>query len=93
MEQPTLTQDSGAWIAFTQIAFALSVLAMLVGIWLLPVDLWIRGYLAMGFLFAVSSTITLCKTSRDNHEARKLINRVHEAKTEKLLHEYDLNAR
>ena len=90
MEQPTLEQDSGAWIAFTQIAFVLALIGMVIGIWLLPVDLWVRGYLAMGFFFVVSSTITLCKTTRDNHEARKLINRVSAAKTEKLLHDYDL---
>lgn len=92
MDQPTLTQDSDAWVAYTRIAFTLSLIAMVIGIALLPLDLWVRGYLGMGLFFTVSSTITLCKTARDNHEARKIINRISEAKTEKLLHEFDLKA-
>lgn len=90
LEQPRLSQDSSAWQVYTYIAFALSVGLMVLGILNLPVEVWVRGYLAMGLFFTVSSTITLCKTSRDNHEARKMVNRISEAKTEKLLHEYDL---
>lgn len=90
MEQPTLTQDSPAWIAFTQIAFVIALGSMVAGICLLPLEPWIRGYLAIGLFFVVSSTITLCKTARDNHEAKKIVNRLQEAKTERMLHDYDL---
>jgi len=34
-----------------------------------------------GWLFLVSSTITLSKTMRDKHESQRLINRVSEART------------
>ena len=90
MEPPRLTQDTAAWIAFTYIAFALSLGLMCLGIAMLPVTLWIKGYFAMGLFFTVASTLTLSKTIRDNHETRKIINRVQEAKTEKMLHEYEL---
>jgi len=90
MEQPTLAQDSPAWIAFTYIAFFIALSLMVVGIYLLPVDLWMKGYLGMGLFFTVGSTITLSKTLRDEHEARKFVNRVHEAKTEKMLTDLDL---
>jgi hypothetical protein len=42
----------------------------------------------MGTLFLVGSTFTLAKTLRDEFEATKLINKIHEAKTEKILREY-----
>ena len=89
-QQPRLSQDSPAWRVYTYLAFAFSVGLMVFGILNLPVEIWVRGYLAMGLLFTVSSTITLCKTSRDNHESQKMVNRISEAKTEKLLHEFDL---
>jgi hypothetical protein len=91
MEQPTLTQQTPAWLAFVQISFVLSLGLMIVGICLLPVDLWIRGYLGMGLFFTVSATITLSKTMRDEHEAKKIVNRIHEVKTEKMLQEFDLH--
>jgi hypothetical protein len=90
MDTPTLSQDTPAWRAFVSIAFGLSVTLMVVGIWVLPVVLWIKGYLAMGLFFTISSTLTLSKTVRDHHEAQKIVNRVSEAKTERLLKEFDL---
>ena len=39
------------------------------GILFLPLDLWAKGYLAMGALMLTQSGITLTKTLRDNHEA------------------------
>jgi len=90
MEQPALNQDSPAWIAFTQFSFVLSLIAMGTGIWILPVVLWVKGYLLMGLLFTVSSTITVSKTMRDSHEAKKIVNRIAEVKTERMLKEFDL---
>jgi hypothetical protein len=55
---------------------------------MLPVSGWIKGYLGMGLFFLVSATITLTKTMRDAHENKKIVNRIHEAKTEKILKEY-----
>ena len=63
---------------------------MCIGIWVLPVDLWIKGYLAMGLFFTVGSTVTLSKTVRDNHEARKFVNKIAEVKTERMLQEFEL---
>ena len=90
MEQPTLNQDTPAWVFFTQISFAMALMAMAGGIWILPVVLWIKGYLFMGLFFTVSSTITLSKTMRDSHESKKIVNRITEVKTERMLKEFDL---
>jgi hypothetical protein len=43
------------------------------GIYYLPADLWIKGYLAVAMLFALSQTFTLAKTVRDGEEARRLM--------------------
>ena len=64
--------------------------ALLAGIFFVPVDWWIKGYLVMGTLFLTGSTITMTKTIRDQSEAEKLIKKISNAKTEKLLKEYDL---
>lgn len=89
-DRPTLTQDSASWIFFVHAAFAIAMTLMCWGIYHLPVDLWMRGYLAMGLFFSVASTLTLQKTLRDNHEARKLLNQMREAKTEQVLTDFTL---
>ena len=90
MEQPTLNQSSPSWLAFVNIAFVISLGLMVAGIFFLPVDWWMRGYLLMGLFFTVSATITLSKTMRDDHEAKKIVHRLGEIKTERLLKEFDL---
>jgi hypothetical protein len=90
MENPSISQQSPGWVAFVHISFALSVILMTIGICYLPVDLWIRGYLGMGLFFCISSTITLSKTLRDEHESKKIVNKIAEVKTERILKEFDL---
>lgn len=89
METPNLSEDSAAWRLFVHLAFIISLGMMCLGTYQLPVSGWIKGYLGMGLFFLVSSTITMTKTVRDSHEARKIVNRIHEAKTEKILKEYN----
>ena len=87
------TQHSTAWVTFTYISFAASCFMVGIGIWLLPLDLSIKGYLTMGFLMLVQSCITMTKTMRDNHESGKLVNRIEDAKAERLLMEVERNQR
>ena len=56
-----------------------------IGIFFLPADIWIKGYLAMGTIMLVQSCITATKTIRDVHEGRRMVNRIEDAKTERLL--------
>lgn len=76
---------SYAWMIQSWSAFLLSTSIMTIGIIYLPVNAWIKGYLGMGLAFTISSTISLSKTVRDEHEAKKLIAKVDEARVEKLL--------
>lgn len=70
-------------------SFIIATISMITGIVFLPAAAWIKGYLGIGFLFTITTCLTLAKTIRDKHEAEKLLNRLKDAKTEKLLHEYE----
>jgi len=85
----TQPAHSAAWVTQTYISFAVSLGAFGVGIAYLPVDAWVRSFLAVSGLYAVTSAISLSKTVRDQHEARTIVARVDEAKLEKLLAERD----
>ncbi len=76
-----------AWVFFTYVSFLGSLAALTVGIILLPLDLWMRGFLFMGVLMLVQSCVTMTKTQRDMHEGSRLVNRIEDARTEKLLME------
>jgi hypothetical protein len=84
---PNGKPHSQGWVTFTYAGFAGSLAMLALGVWSLPLDWWTRGYLAMGIFLLVQSCITMTKTMRDNHEASKLINKVEEARTERLLME------
>ena len=62
------------------------------GVYFLPVDLWIKGYLAMGILMLVQCCVTLTKTVRDMHESDRLVNPLEDAKAERLLMEISKSA-
>ena len=82
---PQPLKHSQAWVTFTYASFLLSMLMIGGGVAAMPIDLWMKGFLAMGVVLLVQSCITVTKTVRDNSEAEKLINRVEDAKTERLL--------
>jgi len=71
-----------AWIAF-----AISMTGMTLGLIYLELDLATKAFLAMTFLFSISSSFTLAKVVRDKFESEKFINKVETAKTEKFLNE------
>ena len=82
-------QHSPAWVTFTYVSFAASAFMVGLGIWLLPLELSMKGYLTMGFLMLVQSCITMTKTMRDMHESDKLVNRIEDAKAERILMDFN----
>ncbi len=82
-----------AWKTFTYVSFMAAIAMLAIGIFFAPVDLWTKGYLAMASMLAVSSTFTLAKTMRDEHEAKRLINKIDDALTERTLREAVPSAR
>ena len=86
---PNTDHHSWTWITFTYASFIVSLAMVAVAIIFLPADMAIKGYLAMGVAMLVQSCITLTKTIRDVHENARLVNRIEDAKTERLLMEID----
>lgn len=85
----TLTlPSSSSWLFFVKTTFAIALAAMAAFIFFMEGSLLVKGYLALNSLFLVSSTIMLSKTLRDEHEAQRLLNRINEAKTNKILKEF-----
>jgi len=76
---------SAAWITFTYASFFASVAMVGFGILFAPIDIWIKAYFAMGAALLVQSCITMTKTLRDVHEGSKLVNRIEDARAERLL--------
>ena len=67
---------------------ALSIIAagmMAGGIYFLEASFAAKGFYAMAALMLVHTAVSATKTLRDNEEAGKLINKIEDAKTEKLL--------
>ena len=78
---------TGAWKSFTFISFGIACGMLSLGIFFMPADIWIKGYMAMAAVFTVGATFTLAKTLRDEHEANRLINKIEDAATERVLRE------
>jgi hypothetical protein len=58
-----------------------------IGLVVAPWMIWAKTFLGIDILFIKVSCFSLAKTLRDQHEQRKSVNRISEAKTEKLLSE------
>lgn len=73
MQAPVGNQvHSSGWVIQAWASFVISIAAMAVGIMHLPVDNWVKGYMGMGLVFTVGSTVSMSKTTRDIHEAKRL---------------------
>jgi|SRR5690349_7210230 hypothetical protein len=82
--------DSPGWVFFVKTSFVCALGGMTFGVAMMPVEIWMRGYMIIGTLFLTGSTFTLAKTLRDQFEGAKLINKLAQARTEKLLKEYEV---
>ena len=85
-------QNSRGWLFFVKACFGLAISAMSLAIFYLPTEIWVKGYMGMGTLLVVASSFMLAKSMRDEFEAQKVINRLSEAKAERMLKEMDLAA-
>lgn len=80
---------STGWVVQTWLSFALAVGVTGIGIWHLPVDIWVKAFMAMGLVFSVGSTFSLAKTIRDQHESESLRKRIDEARVNRIIAEHD----
>jgi hypothetical protein len=88
-DTPRATRTTSAFELQAALSFGVSLLAIGISIAFLPADPWVRGVLALGVLYAVTSAFTLSKTVRDRHESTSVASRVDQARLERLLADYD----
>ena len=89
MNEYSVSSHTNQWEFFVKIAFAIAIGSTLLGIYMLPGALVVKGYFLISSLFLVFSTITLSKTMRDGHESRRLHNKISEARTSKMIRELE----
>ena len=89
MHDYSFNDSSSQWDFFVKIAFATAMASTLIGVYMLPGPLVVKGYFLISSLFLVFSTITLSKSIRDDHESQRLHNRISEARTSKMIRELD----
>ena len=85
----TTSPTTTAFYVQAALSFGLALTAVTGGIVYLPVDGWVRGFLALGMLYLVTSTFTLAKCVRDRQEETSVVSRVDQARLDKLLAEHD----
>jgi len=89
METTPRTRTTAAFFVQAAAAFGIALLAVVLGICYLPVDTWMRSFLAVGTLFLVSSSFTLAKVVRDAQEQQALASRIDQARVDRILADHD----
>lgn len=89
MSTPTQNKTTNAFYAQAGISFGLALLSMVVAVLYLPVDPWVRAFLALGTLYLTTSTFTLAKCVRDAQETSSVVNRLDQARVDKILADHD----
>ncbi|GHJ60198.1 hypothetical protein NOK12_27160 [Nocardioides sp. OK12] len=89
MSQPTQNKTTSAFYAQAGISFGLALLAMVVAVLYLPVDPWMRAFLALGTLYLTTSAFTLAKCVRDAQETSSVVSRLDQARVDKILADHD----
>jgi hypothetical protein len=82
-----LVRNNNAWNLFTIASFVVAATMMAGGIFFMEASFSAKGFYAMAAIMLVHTSVSITKTLRDNAEASKLINRIEDAKTERLLME------
>lgn len=77
--------ETPAWKYFCIATWIIAASMMAGGIYFLEASFSAKGFYAMSALMLVHSTVTVTKLLRDDVESNKLINRLEDAKTERLL--------
>jgi hypothetical protein len=80
-------RTSQAFNMFSYVNFGVAAVMMAGGVYFLEASFAAKGFYAMAALMLVSSTVGITKALRDKEEADRLVNRLEEARTERLLAE------
>ncbi len=89
MSTPQQSSNTTAFFAMSGISFAVALLAMVLAVVNLPVDPWMRAFLALGTLYLTTTAFTLAKCVRDAQESSSVASRLDQARVDKILAEHD----
>jgi hypothetical protein len=89
MSTPNSSKNTNAFFLQAGISFGVALLTMVVAVVYLPVDPWIRAFLALGVMYLTTSSFTLAKCVRDAQENQSVYARLDQARVEKILAEHD----
>lgn len=89
MDNPHRTRNTNAFYAQAALSFGVALLALVLAVLYLPVDPWVRAFLALGTLYLTTSTFTLAKCVRDAQESQTVVQRIDQARVDKILAEHD----
>ena len=91
MPNPTATvaKNTTAFAAQAAISFGVSLFAMLIAVYFMDADPWVKGFLALGTLYLTTSTFTLAKVVRDMQEDNTVIHRLDMARLERMMAQHD----
>ena len=90
MSQVNVTHTP-AWTQFSIATFVIAAAMMAGGIFFMEASFAAKGFYAMSAIMLVHTSINITKTLRDNAESERLLSKIEDAKTEKLL--MDVNSR
>ncbi|MGI5245014.1 YiaA/YiaB family inner membrane protein [Dactylosporangium sp. CA-139066] len=83
------TKTTFAFFVQSALSFGIALTGMGVGIAYLPVNAWMRAFLGLGLLYTVTSAFTLAKVIRDQQETASVVQRVDQARLDRILTEHD----
>ena len=78
-------KNTAFWKTFCMATFVVAAGMMAGGIYFLEASFSAKGFYAMAAIMLVHTSITVTKVLRDEEEANRFINKIEDAKTEKLL--------
>lgn len=70
MSKQSNATTTNSWVLFTWVSFIIIIIAMTLAVIYMPMDRWVKGYLALSSLFLIQSSISLSKTLRDQAETQ-----------------------
>ncbi|GGM89644.1 YiaA/YiaB family inner membrane protein [Dactylosporangium sucinum] len=82
-------KTTAAFFMQSALSFAAALTGVAAGIAYLPVNGWMRAFLAVGVLYTVTSAFTLAKCIRDRQETESVVQRVDQARLDRILTEHD----
>ena len=82
------TMNTQAFSTLSWISFIISFAGMIIGLIYLPMDIYLKAFFGMTFLFSISSAFVLAKVVRDQQETADYLKKIENAKTEKMISQY-----